>query len=72
MEKLSNMSYKIKSRYFNNKKEVLKEISIYKSEKSRNTIRKVVIWLIITIILAVIITTIVIAYENYENTDEGG
>jgi len=66
------MSYKIKSRYFNNKKEVLKEISIYKSEKSRNTIRKVVIWLIITIILAVIITTIVIAYENYENTDEGG
>ena len=66
------MSYKIKSRYFNYKIEVSKEISIYKSLKTRHNIKKVVIWLIITAILAVIITTIVIAYENYDNINNDG
>jgi len=66
------MSYKIKLKYFNNKKEVLKEISIYKSLKTRHSIRKVMIWLIITVIVAVIITTLVIAYENYESPNNDG
>ena len=66
------MSYKIKSRYFNYKIEVFKEISVYKSLKTRHNIRKVVIWFIITVILAVIITTLVIAYENYESPNNDG
>ena len=34
--------------------------------------RKVVIWVVIVFVLTIILVTIVIAYENYKNTDDGG
>ena len=34
--------------------------------------KKVVIWVVIVFVLTIILATIVIASENYKNTDDGG